>query len=124
MTRPRYVVLLLILNLFPLISLGKRTAPKPVPPITQNGVRYTAPNENGRMAFVIASDAKTGKELWRLTIFETKIEPFLEEDVQWVLITRLELKGNSLLVQDEKSRCYQIDLATRHVTKKNGFLVF
>jgi len=76
------------------------------------------------MAFVIASDAKTGKELWRLTIFETKIEPFLEEDVQWVFITRLELKGNSLLVQDERSGCYQIDLATRHVTKKNGFLVF
>ncbi len=76
------------------------------------------------MAFVIASDAKTGKELWRLTIFETKIEPFLEEDVQWVFITRLELKGNSLLVQDEKSRCYQIDLAARHVTKKNCFLVF
>jgi hypothetical protein len=76
------------------------------------------------MAFVIASDAKTGKELWRLTIFETKIEPFLEEDVQWVFITRLELKGNSLLVQDERSRCYKIELTTRQIVKKNCYFLF
>jgi hypothetical protein len=124
MVRASYIVLLTTLALFPPFSFGKRTAPKSVPPITQKGIRYVAPNDNGRVAWVIASDAKTGKELWRLTIFETKIEPFLEEDVQWVFITRLGFRDNSLLVQDEKSRCYRIDLTTKHVTKRNCFLAF
>ena len=124
MIRPPCIVLAATMALFPPFSLGKRAAPKPVLPITQNGVRYSAPNDNGRVALVIASDAKTGKELWRLTIFETKIEPFLEEDVQWVFITRLAFKENSLLVQDEKSRCYRVDLMTRHVTKKSCFWTF
>jgi len=124
MIRPPCIVLAATLALFPPFSLGKRAAPKPVPPIRQNGIRYSAPNDNGRVASVIASDATTGKELWRLTIFETKIEPFLEEDVQWVFITRLAFKENSLLLQDEKSRCYRVDLTTRHVTKKSCFLTF
>jgi len=118
------IVLVIALALLPIASMGKRTAPKPVPPVTQNGIRYSAPNDNGRVALVIASDAKTGNELWRLTIFETKIAPFLEEDVQWVFITRLAFKENSLLVQDEKSRCYKIDLTTRQVVKKNCYFLF
>jgi len=74
-----------------------------VPPVTKNGILYSATNKNGRVAYVMASDANTGKELWKLTIFETKIKPDLEEDVQWVFITRLWLDRNSLLIQDEKS---------------------
>jgi hypothetical protein len=118
------IVFVIALALLPVASMSKRTAPKPVPPITENGVVYSAPNEDGRVAFVVASSAKTGKELWRLTIFETKIEAFLEEDVQWVFITRLAFKENSLLVQDEKSRCYKIDLTTRQVVKKNCYFFF
>jgi hypothetical protein len=118
------ICILLILALLPPISLSKRSAPRPVPPVALNGVLYTAPNENGRVAFVIASDAKTGRELWRLTIFETKIKPFLEEDVQWVFITRLWFKENSLLIQDEKSRCYEVDLATKRVARKNCHFFF
>jgi hypothetical protein len=102
------IVLVIALALLPIASMGK-----PVPPVTQNGIRYSAPNDNGRVALVIASDAKTGNELWRLTIFETKIKPFLEEDVQWVFITRLAFKEKSLLVQDEKSRCCKIVLTTK-----------
>ena len=105
MIRLSCIVLLIILELFPALSFGKRGAPKPVPPIVQNGIRYSAPNGNGLLAMVIASDAKTGKELWRVTIFETKIEPLLEEDAQLVFITRLGFKCTSLGETDEKSRC-------------------
>jgi hypothetical protein len=72
----------------------------------------------------VASDAKTGRELWRLAIFETKIRPDLEEDVQWVFIIRLWFKGNDLVVRDEKSRCYRVDVATRAVEKASCFWNF
>ena len=73
---------------------------------------------------MIASDAKTGKELWRLMIYETNIKPDLEEDVQWVFITRLWFKGTSLLVRDERSRCYLVNLATKIVGRKSCYWFF
>lgn len=116
--------LLLILVLLPVASLAKRSVPKPVAPVTQNGVLYSAPNDDVRRPYVLASDARTGKELWRLAIFETKIEPYLEEDVQWVFITRLWFKKNDLIVRDEKSRCYRVNVATKVVEKASCFWNF
>jgi hypothetical protein len=124
MTRFFYVPLLLILVLFPLVSPAKRSAPKPVAPVQQNGVLYSAPNDDVRRPYVVASDATTGRELWRLPIFETKIKPDLEEDVQWVFIIRLWFKGNDLVVRDEKSRCYRVDVASKAVEKVSCFWNF
>ena len=47
----------------------------------------------------------------------TRIKPWLEEDVQWVFISDLKLDEDSLLVRDEKNRCYSIQLNTRRVRK-------
>ena len=54
-------------------------------------------------------------------VFETKIEPDLEEDVQWVFITHLRFKGTVLFVKDEKSRCYRVNVATKVVEKASCF---
>lgn len=70
---------------------------------------------------MIATDQKTGNILWKVKVFHTSIKPDLEEDVQWVFITHLQLSGNSLLARDEKSRCYRIDLSTRVVKGGHWF---
>ena len=113
------IVRLFVLLLFiPLVLFAKRAAPKPVAPVIQNGVRYSAPNDNGTIGHVVASDVRSGKTLWDIKIFQVEIEPKLEEDVQWVFITDLRLVGNSLRVRNEKSRCYNLDLTTKKVKKE------
>jgi hypothetical protein len=111
-----YPVLAIVLLAGPLFA--KRAAPEPVAPVS-GGMNYLAPNDDGRIGYVQASDS-AGKHLFRIKVFETKIDPSLEEDVQWVFIARLKVVGNSLWVKDEKSRCYSIDLDTKAVEKKTS----
>jgi hypothetical protein len=113
------IALTSVLLLFiPLGLFAKRAAPKPVPPVIQNGVKYSAPNDNGRIGHIVASEVRGGKTLWDIKIFEIEIDPKLEEDVQWVFITELHLGGNLLRIRDERSRCYSLNLATKKVKKQ------
>jgi hypothetical protein len=98
-TRRTFSVLVFLSVLITTAASAKRIAPKPVPPIIRDGVLYSAPNDNGRIEYVSASDAKTRKKLWDIKIYEPIIDPNLEEDVQWVFITDLRLAGHFLLVQ-------------------------
>ena len=95
---------------------AKRVDPKPVAPLTFAGIRYTAQGD-GRDHYVVAADLSSGNELWRVKVFHSHIEPWVEEDVKWVFITDLKLAGNALLVRDEKSRRYSIDLTKRRAQK-------
>jgi hypothetical protein len=106
----------LILLLLPLDSWPKRLPPKPVPPVVSNGVKYETAG-NGRDEYVVASDANNGQEMWRVQVFHNRIKPWLETDVQEIYISKLELKGELLLIEDEASRCYQVDLKTKKVRK-------
>lgn len=120
--RPRaYSALAIALLASP--SFGKRAAPEPVAPVSYRGLQYSAPNDDGRIGYLQATDS-AGKHLFRIRVFQTEINPNLEEDVQWVFIARLKLVGNSLWVKDEKSRCYAINLDTKAVKKKPGCWVF
>lgn len=95
-------------------ALAKRLSPKSVTPVISGGIRYSADGD-GRDEYVVAANASTGNILWRVKVFQTRIKPWLEEDVQWVYITNLKIVDNSLFVRDEKSRCYSIDLTSKHV---------
>lgn len=109
------------LSLWLLLAAGlsaKRAAPKPVPPVVRNGVRYSVPNDNGRIGHVVATNDGSRKTLWDIKIFEVQIDPKLEEDVQWVFITDLRIVGDALCMKDEKSRCYNLDLTTKKVRKQ------
>ncbi len=67
---------------------------------------------------MFATDAKNGGKLWQVSVFETKIDPKLEEDVQWVFIVGMKLSGNSVLLKDEAGRCWQVDIESKRVTRQ------
>ena len=94
---------------------AKRAAPKPVTPVAHKGVQYVAPNANGLEGIIEARNEETGKKLWDVVIYTVKIDPSLEQDVQWVFITGLVVQDNTLLVTNEKNEQYILDLKTRKV---------
>jgi len=96
--------------LLPSLALAKRVAPARVEPITYQGVRYIAPNDDGRRAYIEARDVQTNKKLWDLTIFTNRIDPTLEEDVQWIFIKALNIRDGALIVTSERDKIYRVDL--------------
>lgn len=102
--------------LIPATVWAKRTGPPKVEPIDHAGFRFSVPNDDGRRAYVVASDPATGKKAWEVTLFQTKINPALEEDVQWVFIRRLYLHQGQLLVSAENGKTYEIDPKSRTAT--------
>ena len=102
--------------LLPSLALAKRVAPAEVKPVVHQGVRYIAPNDDGRRAYIEAWDVQTNKKLWDLTIFVNRIDPKLEEDVQWVFIKALRVQDGTLIVTPERGKTYRVDLKTRAVT--------
>ena len=103
--------------LLPSLILAKRAAPAAVEPVIHQGVRYIAPNDNGRRAYIEARDVQTNKKLWDLTIFTNRIDPTLEEDVQWVFIKALNIRDGALVLTSERDKIYRVDLKTKTVTE-------
>jgi hypothetical protein len=87
--------------------------------VIYEGVRYVAPNDDGRRAYVKAWDVQSNKKLWELTVFINRIDPKLEEDVQWVFINKLSVRDNTLVVTSERGKIYQIDLKTKAITRSD-----
>ncbi len=96
---------------------AKRVAPQPVEPVVAEGVRYSAPLDDGRIGTVIATEVSTGKKLWSVEVFRISINPLREEDNQWVFVTDLRMDGDSLLVKNESGQCFRVKLETRKVRK-------
>lgn len=95
---------------------AKRLAPKPVKPVTVAGVTYIAPG--WPIGTVIAKDASSDRELWRKRIYTLRYDRHLEQDVQDVFITSLEVRdGNTLIITNERGERYILDLSTRKVTR-------
>ena len=117
MTRFFPILLLLVLSVG--LAAAKRAAPATVEPVTYDGIRYVAPNDDGRRAYIEAWDIQTNKKLWNLTVFTNRIDPKLEEDVQWVFIDKLNLRDGTLLVTSERGNTYQIDLKTKVITQSD-----
>ena len=114
----RFAVASVALTLFAACAVAKRIPPKPVAPVDADGIRYSAEGD-GRDEYVVATDIASGKLLWKIKVFHNRIEFWIEEDNQWVFISDLKLSGNSLLIRDEKARCYLIDVAKRHRKKQS-----
>jgi hypothetical protein len=103
--------------LLPSLALAKRTAPAKVEPVIHQGVRYIAPNDDGRRAYIEAWDVQTNKKLWDLTVFTNQIDPTLEQDVQWIFIKALSVQDETLIVTSERGETYRVDLKTKAVTQ-------
>ena len=95
---------------------AKRLAPKPVKPVTDAGVTFSAPG--WPMGIVIATDAASGRELWRQRIYTIHYDRKLEQDAQDVFITSLKLRGGALLITNERGERFALDLSTRKVTRE------
>jgi hypothetical protein len=121
--RSKLPIACVVLVFVTLCAQAKRMPPKAVTPVVSGGIRYSAEGD-GRDQYVAAADASSGNVLWRVKVFHTPIKSWVEEDVQWVFITNLKLAGNSLLVRDEMSRCYSVDLTKRHVKRQQCGEVF
>jgi hypothetical protein len=111
----RFTVVVFALMLFPCLALPKRPAPAPVEPIVYEGVRYTAPNDRG--GYIEAWDVHATQKLWDLMVFTNRIDPSLEEDVQWVFVKTLGVRDGSLIVTSERGDTYRVNLETRVVTQ-------
>lgn len=118
----RYFIAILFFAvvLVPIVAHAKRARAAKVEPVVYKGVRYTAPNDDGRRGYVQAWDTKTNRMLWEVTVFRNSINPLLEEDVQWVYIKKLSVGYGRLIVVDERDRAYGVNVKTRTVkTLKN-----
>jgi hypothetical protein len=98
----------------PIALWAKRTPPKPVAPVTGDGVTYSTAGD-GIEEFVVAAEAESSKQLWRAKIYTVHIKKWLETDVQTIYITELKLSGATLYVSDEAKKCHQLDIKTQRV---------
>ena len=100
-------------------SSAKRSAPEGGSGLYE-GIRYVAPNDDGRRGYVEAWNVGTNKKLWELTVFTNRIDPNLEEDVQWVFINGLSIQDGRLRVTSESGKTYQVDLNTKQITQPDS----
>ena len=101
---------------------AKRLAPKDVQPVIHKGIKYVAPhfkviNKETHRGFVEAWDMKSGRKLWEIQVYKTQYDPSLEQDVQDVFISSLSVKNDRLVVENERSEIFEIDLETRTIIK-------
>jgi hypothetical protein len=118
MTRLTFVIF--AMALFPCLAPAKRAGPSKVEPVVHNGIGYVAPNDDGRRGYIEAWDVQSNRKLWDLTIFTNRIDPKLEEDVQWVFINKLRVRDGTLLVTSERGNTYQVDLNTRAIAQSDA----
>jgi hypothetical protein len=123
-TRYRFLIRLAVILLLPLIlpqlASAKRLPPVKVDPVIHKGIRYVAPNENGRRGYIEAWNVGTNKKLWELTIFTNAIDPNLEKDVQWVFIRGIRCPHARLIVTSERGKTYYVDVKTKVITQPDS----
>ncbi len=106
---------LFLLTLLPVsFVLGKIGDPRP---LTVGHVRYESHRHT-----VWATDVRTKKVLWKtgipMSYYRGEVDPRLERDVQWNIITSFKLKGKILLVTNSKGETFQLDSVTGKLLKK------
>jgi hypothetical protein len=97
-------------SFLPPVALAKRIPTPKVEPVIHDGIQYIAPNDNGRREYIHALDAKTGELLKEITVKKNFIRFWIEEDVQWFYITKIEVREGYLVVTDEKNRVFKMKL--------------
>jgi hypothetical protein len=105
----KYVVMFALMVCCATELPGKRLPPKPVPPVTKDGVSYSA-SGGGFEEFVVATEEASGRELWRVRVYEVVPPPAVSSDIFATFITQLKLSGGTLYVKNEAGRCYQVEL--------------
>src|SRR5437867_8523213 len=112
----RFILIFFALSLLPCLASAKCASPAKVEPVIYEGIRYVAPNDDGRRGYIEAWNVGTNKKLWELTLFTKGIDPNLEEDVQWVFIKALNIQDGKLMVTSERGKTFRVDVNTKAIT--------
>ncbi len=107
-------------------SVEKERADVPsAEPVTVGTVRYEAPlwtrarglPQNG--GYLEAFDTRTDQSLWLIQVYAISSNSGQEADKQEIFITRMtpDHAGQHLIVEDERGRCWRVDLTSRRVTR-------
>ena len=106
-------------------SEAKRAVPSKVLPVKVGSIEYSAPHGKlqNQMGCIEARKVGSGKLLWRRQVYVVKYDPDLEGDVQDVYIKNFKIKGNSLIITNERKSEYQLNLKTLHIKVLKGSLV-
>lgn len=102
---------------------ARRLAPKDVPPVIFDGVRYEVSldgrfpgtmQHGGRLA---AIDEVSGERLWELLVYQLNFDGKFESDVQDIFIVDMTLSEDKtkLLIRNGKNKNFALDLKTRIV---------
>ena len=75
------------------------------------------------MGSIEAWDKTQNKLIWRRQIYVVKYDVDLEKDVQDVFVKTMKLKDNVLVVTNERTSEYRVDLKSLEVTVIEGSLV-
>ena len=75
----RLAVILLLTLLLPHFAPAKRIQPVKMDQVIYEGIRYVAPNDDGRRGYIEAWNVGTNKKLWELTMFTNGIDPNLKK---------------------------------------------
>lgn len=102
-------------------AFAKRSAPEMVEPVRSGEIEFRAPHQ--QMGCVEAWDAKRDELLWRRQIYVVKYAVGLERDVQDVFVQSIVIKGDALVVKNERKSEYRLDLDSLEVTVLKGSLV-
>ena len=106
-------------------SEAKRSVPSKVMPVQVGSIEYSAPHGKlqNQMGCIEARNVGSGELLWRRQVYVVKYDPDLEGDVQDVYIKNIKIKGDSLMITNERKSEYQLNLNTLQVKVLKGSLV-
>lgn len=97
-------------------AIARRADTPTVPPVTHNGVIYSAPHAGSRGGVIEAHDTATKVEIWSKRIYGVEYASDLEEDCQWIYVKTLSLTNDQLVIVNEANHAFTLDLKTRDVT--------
>lgn len=104
-------------------SSADRRAPREIPPLERNGVRYTQAQDGRDLGVeqvggvLVATEASTDKPLWTLVVYANTIDPKLEADVQWVFFKSMAFDPDGRLrIVNEAGNTYLVDVEKRTST--------
>lgn len=109
----RFLTTILLTFALAATAFAERTAPPSVTPVFAGPLRIEAPNTDGRVARIEAFDRFGGQRVWSAVVFESKIDPSIEEDAQWHFIRSLRVVGDFVEVTADDGTRYWVSLTKR-----------
>jgi hypothetical protein len=100
---------------------ARQVAPKAVVTVVADGVRYKVPQlafVNGKLqvcGVVRAWDIRNKKLLWDRIVYCIRYNESEEQDVQNACITQMSVKGTKLLIKNERSEDFEMDIVSGSV---------